>query len=54
MAADGAFAGEREGYDTMRYAESEVRRIARIGFESARKRNRSCAASTKANVLETS
>ncbi len=24
----------------MRYAESEVRRIARIGFESARKRNK--------------
>ena len=44
---DGAFAGEREGFDTMRYAESEVRRIARIGFESARKRGRSCAAWTR-------
>lgn len=51
---DGAFAGEREGYDTMRYAESEVRRIARIGFESAQKRNKKLCSVDKANVLETS
>ncbi|MGE8688539.1 MAG: 3-isopropylmalate dehydrogenase [Achromobacter sp.] len=51
---EGAFAGEREGYDTMRYAESEVRRIARIGFESARKRNKKLCSVDKANVLETS
>ena len=50
---DGAFAGAREGFDTMRYAESEVRRIARIGFESARKRGKLCSVD-KANVLETS
>ncbi|MGE8619228.1 MAG: 3-isopropylmalate dehydrogenase, partial [Achromobacter spanius] len=51
---DGVFAGEREGYDTMRYAESEVRRIARIGFESAQKRNKKLCSVDKANVLETS
>ncbi|MFJ1298319.1 3-isopropylmalate dehydrogenase [Pseudomonadota bacterium AL_CKDN230030165-1A_HGKHYDSX7] len=51
---DGSFAGEREGYDTMRYAETEVRRIARIGFESARKRNKKLCSVDKANVLETS
>ena len=51
---DGVFGGEREGYDTMRYAESEVRRIARIGFESARKRNKKLCSVDKANVLETS
>jgi 3-isopropylmalate dehydrogenase len=53
-AADGAFAGEREGYDTMRYAETEVRRIARVGFEAARKRNKKLCSVDKANVLETS
>lgn len=53
-AEDGAYAGEREGYDTMRYAETEVRRIARIGFETARKRNRKLCSVDKANVLETS
>lgn len=51
---DGVFSGEREGYDTMRYAESEVRRIARIGFESAQKRNKKLCSVDKANVLETS
>ena len=30
--------GERQGFDTMLYSESEVRRIARVGFEAARKR----------------
>jgi len=53
-APDGQFAGEREGFDTMRYAESEVRRIAHIGFETARKRNRKLCSVDKANVLETS
>ncbi|HVL37437.1 MAG TPA: 3-isopropylmalate dehydrogenase [Burkholderiales bacterium] len=46
--------GEREGYDTMRYCESEVRRIARVGFEAARKRARRLCSVDKANVLETS
>ena len=53
-AVDGQFAGEREGYDTMRYAESEIRRIAQVGFESAQKRNRKLCSVDKANVLETS
>jgi 3-isopropylmalate dehydrogenase len=53
-APDGSFAGEREGYDTMRYTVPEVRRIARIGFEAARKRNRKLCSVDKANVLETS
>jgi len=53
-AAEGAFAGEPEGYDTMRYADSEVRRIARIGFEAAQKRGKKLCSVDKANVLETS
>ena len=46
--------GEREGFDTMRYRESEVRRIARVAFEAARKRRRKVCSVDKANVLETS
>jgi 3-isopropylmalate dehydrogenase len=53
-APDGPFAGDREGYDTMRYAEGEVRRIARIAFEAARGRRRRVTSVDKANVLETS
>lgn len=53
-ASDGGFVGEREGFDTMRYAESEIRRIARIGFETARKRQGKLCSVDKANVLETS
>ncbi len=47
-------AGEAEGFDTMLYSESEVRRIARVGFEVARKRGRKLCSVDKANVLETS
>jgi len=46
--------GEREGFDTMRYRESEIRRIARVGFEAARKRMKRVCSVDKANVLETS
>ena len=46
--------GGREGFDTMRYKESEIRRIARVGFEAARKRSRRVCSVDKANVLETS
>ncbi|MDR1311043.1 MAG: 3-isopropylmalate dehydrogenase [Burkholderiaceae bacterium] len=53
-APDGPFAGEREGFDTMRYAETEVRRIARIAFQSAMKRGKRLTSVDKANVLETS
>ena len=47
-------AGEREGFDTMRYAEGEIARIARVGFETARKRTRRLVSVDKANVLDTS
>jgi 3-isopropylmalate dehydrogenase len=46
--------GEREGFDTMLYSESEVRRIARVGFDAARKRSKKLCSVDKANVLETS
>jgi 3-isopropylmalate dehydrogenase len=46
--------GEREGFDTMRYRESEIRRIARVAFEAARKRGKRVCSVDKANVLETS
>jgi 3-isopropylmalate dehydrogenase len=45
--------GEREGFDTMRYTESEIRRIARTAFEAARLRGRRVCSVDKANVLET-
>jgi len=45
--------GEREGFDTMRYTESEIRRIARVAFETARTRQRKVCSVDKANVLET-
>jgi 3-isopropylmalate dehydrogenase len=38
----------------MHYRESEVRRIARVGFEAARKRARRLCSVDKANVLDTS
>ena len=44
--------GEREGYNTYVYSESEIRRIARVAFESARKRGKKVCSVDKANVLE--
>ncbi len=46
--------GERQGYNTLVYAESEIERIARVAFEIARKRDRRVCSVDKANVLETS
>jgi 3-isopropylmalate dehydrogenase len=46
--------GKREGYDIMSYNEDEVRRIARVGFETARLRKGKLCSVDKANVLETS
>jgi 3-isopropylmalate dehydrogenase len=46
--------GEREGYDTMLYSESEIRRIAEVGFQAALKRGRRLCSVDKENVLETS
>jgi 3-isopropylmalate dehydrogenase len=45
---------EREGFDTMLYSEGEVRRIARVGFDAARRRAKKLCSVDKANVLETS
>jgi len=52
-APDGEFAGEREGFDTMRYSESEIRRIAHVAFGAARRRSSRLCSVDKANVLET-
>ena len=45
--------GEREGINTMRYSESEIRRIGRVAFDIAMKRNKKVCSVDKANVLET-
>jgi 3-isopropylmalate dehydrogenase len=47
-------AGEAEGFDTMVYSEPEIRRIAQVGFEIARKRGKRLCSVDKANVLDTS
>lgn len=44
--------GEREGFNTMKYSESEIRRIAKVSFEAAQKRNKKLCSVDKANVLE--
>ncbi|HEY9211121.1 MAG TPA: 3-isopropylmalate dehydrogenase [Methylotenera sp.] len=44
--------GEREGVNTMRYSESEIRRIGRVAFDIAMKRNKKVCSVDKANVLE--
>ncbi len=45
--------GERFGFNTMHYKESEIRRILRVAFEAARKRNKKLCSVDKMNVLET-
>ncbi len=47
-------AGRREGFDTMRYDEDEIARIALVAFETARRRRKRLCSVDKANVLETS
>ena len=44
--------GEREGFNTYVYSESEIRRIGRQAFEAARKRGKKLCSVDKANVLE--
>ncbi|MGE5384271.1 MAG: 3-isopropylmalate dehydrogenase [Betaproteobacteria bacterium] len=44
--------GERVGFNTMVYSESEIRRIAKVAFEAARKRNKKVCSVDKMNVLE--
>ncbi len=46
--------GERQGYNTLVYTESEIERIARAAFDIARKRDKRVCSVDKANVLETS
>ncbi|KMJ53213.1 MULTISPECIES: 3-isopropylmalate dehydrogenase [Vogesella] len=45
--------GEREAYNTMRYSEGEIRRIAHVAFGIAMKRGKKLCSVDKANVLET-
>ena len=45
--------GEEEGINTMRYADSEIRRIAHVAFKIASKRSKKLCSVDKANVLET-
>ena len=44
--------GEREGFNTLVYRESEVERIVRVAMDIAMKRNRRVCSVDKANVLE--
>lgn len=44
--------GEREGYNTYKYSESEIERIGRNAFEMASKRSKKVCSVDKANVLE--
>jgi len=46
--------GADEGFDTMHYSVPEIERIARVGFEAARKRGKRLCSVDKANVLDTS
>ena len=46
--------GERVAVDELRYTEGEIRRIGRIGFETARKRNHKLCSVEKSNVLDSS
>src|SRR5699024_8385682 len=44
--------GERVGFNTMVYSESEIRRIAKVAFELAQARGKKLCSVDKANVLE--
>ena len=44
--------GERVGFNTLIYSESEIRRIALVGFDIAMKRGKKLTSVDKANVLE--
>ena len=46
--------GERKAFDTLPYSESEIRRIAKVGFDMARLRNKKLCSVDKANVLASS
>ena len=44
--------GEKQGFNTLIYSESEIRRIGHVAFEAAMKRDRRVCSIDKANVLE--
>ncbi len=44
--------GQRVGYNTMIYSETEIQRIAHVAFQAAQKRNRALCSVDKMNVLE--
>ncbi|MCU7920479.1 MAG: 3-isopropylmalate dehydrogenase [Candidatus Thiodiazotropha sp. (ex Epidulcina cf. delphinae)] len=44
--------GERQGFNTLVYSESEIERIARVAFDIANKRGKRVCSVDKANVLE--
>ena len=46
--------GEKRGVNTMAYTESEIDRIAKVGFETAQKRGKKLCSVDKANVLDVS
>ena len=46
--------GDRTGFNTMIYSVPEIERIARVGFETARKRSNKLCSVEKSNVLEVS
>jgi 3-isopropylmalate dehydrogenase len=45
--------GAREGFDTMRYTEAQIARVAHVAFKAARERQRRVTSVDKANVLDT-
>ena len=45
--------GSREGFNTMRYTEPQIRRILHVGFRTARQRGKRLCSIDKMNVLET-
>lgn len=54
ISPDGDFKGSKEGFDTMRYSEPEVERIAHIAFQLASNRKNKLCSVDKANALESS
>jgi 3-isopropylmalate dehydrogenase len=45
--------GAREGFDTMRYTEAQIARVAHVAFQAARARSKRVTSVDKANVLDT-
>ena len=44
--------GEKEGFNTLKYSEFEIRRVGKIAFEAAMKRGKRLCSVDKSNVLE--